>query len=84
MSSLVSFFRDNRLLNVEVDSDISNLVLHFNDFTEEGKQFVKSGAPDKWLASFDRDPTKPSADVSYLERQLKRLRRQGQTRISRS
>lgn len=76
LSQLVLFFRNHGLLNVEVGSDISELVLCFSDFTEVGKRFIKSGAPDKWLASFDRDPTKPCADVSYLERQLTRIRKQ--------
>jgi len=77
LSSLVFFFRDHGLLNVDVGSDISKLVLCFSDFSEDGKRFIKSGAPDKWLASFDRDPTKSCSDVSYLERQLKRIRKQG-------
>lgn len=70
--ALVMFFQDHKLLKIEVDGDITNLVLNFSDFTEEGRRFVKSGAPDRWLASFDRDPTKSSSDVSYLVRKLKR------------
>jgi hypothetical protein len=72
--SLVQFFRCHNLLKVEAGENISNLVLRFSDFTEEGKRLIKSGATDKWLASFDRDPNKASNDVSYLVRRLKGLK----------
>jgi hypothetical protein len=73
--NLVLFFRNNGLLKIDVPQDISNFVLRFSDFTEEGQRFIKSGAPDKWLASFDRDPTKSSEDVSYLTRRLASVRK---------
>jgi len=71
---MVMFFRDHGLLAREVPKDISRLVLLFSDFTEDGQQLIKSGVPDKWLASFDRNPEKPSADVSLMVRKLKSLR----------
>jgi len=75
LSSLVFFFRSQGLLKNNVREDISDLVLCFSDFTDEGKQLIKSGAPDKWLASFDSNPTKSSSDVSYLSRKLEAIRR---------
>lgn len=73
--NMVRFFRDNNLLIGEVPEDISELSLWLSDFTEEGKLLIMSGAPDKWLASFDRNPEKSSADVSLMARKLKSLRK---------
>jgi hypothetical protein len=72
--TLVRFFRENGLLESQPDPDISRLVLYFFDFTEQGRRFIRSGAPDKWLASFDKDPSKSSDDDSYLVRSLRRLK----------
>lgn len=71
---LIMFFRDHDLLAREVPQDISELVLLFSDFTEDGQRLIKSGAPDKWLASFDRDPEKSCTDVSLMARKLNSLR----------
>jgi hypothetical protein len=72
---MVMFFRDYDLLTREIPHDISALVLLFSDFTEDGQQLIKSGAPDKWLASFDRNPEKISTNVSMMARKLKAIRR---------
>lgn len=72
---MVLFFREHGLLARKVPEDISTLVLFFSDFTEEGQRLIRSGAPDKWLASFDREPEKPSSDVSLMTRKLKALRK---------
>ena len=74
MRSLVDFFRQNDLLLVEVDTDISTVVLMFSDFTDEGKQLIKSRAVDQWLASFDRNPAKHPSDVTALTKKLQALR----------
>lgn len=77
--SLVLFFRNSGLLTETADNsvEISKIVLRFSDFTSEGKLFVRSGAPDKWLESFDRNPDKASTDVSYLIRRLESQRSKG-------
>lgn len=77
LRSLVEFFRDNGLLKegvIKQGTDIMTLVLRFSDFTEEGQRFIMSGAPDRWSASFDRNPSKSDSDVSYLAGKLKALR----------
>ncbi len=70
---MVMFFRNHGLLKREIPHDISALVLMFSDFTADGQQLIKSGAPDKWLASFDRNLKRPSTDVSIMARKLKAI-----------
>jgi hypothetical protein len=76
--ALFKFFQDHGLSNalaVRELADTDKVVLKFSDFTPEGQAFVKSGADDRWLASFDRPGSKKSwDDVRYLEKQLAKLR----------
>jgi hypothetical protein len=75
---LFMFFQNNGLLLRPVVSnprDVDRVVLRLDDFTDEGKGFIMSQAPDKWLASFDRPGSrKQNSDVRYLEQKLKQLR----------
>ena len=76
MSNLFKFFEAHGLLLVPL-LDIDQVVLRFSDFTKVGQTFVKSGAPDRWLGSFDRPGSKKlKSDVSYLEKQLAKLLQQ--------
>ena len=76
--ALFKFFQDQELLRapfVAKLSDTDSVVLRFSDLTPEGQAFVKSGADDRWLASFDRPGSKKQRDdVSYLEKQLQKMR----------
>jgi hypothetical protein len=76
--ALFRFFQDQKLLRsavVEELSDTDAVVLRLSDLTPEGRTFVQSGADDRWLASFDRPGSKKQRDdVSYLEKQLQKMR----------
>lgn len=78
---LFMFFQDHSLLTkrvVESRKDVDLVVLRFSDFTVEGKAFVMSKAPHKWLGSFDRPGSKKKlSDVSSLEKHLSKLRASG-------
>jgi hypothetical protein len=78
-AALLDFFKSNNLLKVDVETPrIDDVVLKLSDLNEEGQQLVKSGADDRWLASFDRPgSTKSPSDVSALEKALQRLRAAG-------
>lgn len=67
---LVKFFQDSDLLASRIDDDISHAVIKFSHFNGKGRKFIESGAPDRWLASFDRNPSKPPSDVSYMTKRL--------------
>ncbi len=71
---LIQFFKDNCLLDKDIGDDVENLVLMYSDFNDEGRRFVMSGAPDKWLQSFDRNLAKSALDTSYLNKRLKSVR----------
>src|ERR1700739_4844237 len=54
MSALFDFFKENDLLLPEVMlPNVEEIVLRINDFSDLGRKFIMSQAPDKWLASFD-------------------------------
>jgi len=77
---LFKFFQDNGLLRrrvIETFLDVDNVVLKFSDFTPEGQRFHKSRAPDRWENSFNRSK-KLLSNVTYLEKQLKKMREQEQ------
>ena len=71
--NLVKFFQDNNLLTSKLEGDVSRVIILYSHFNGVGQQFIKSGAPDKWLASFDRQTSKPASDVSYLVKRLQAL-----------
>lgn len=76
MYALFEFFKRNDLIagNV-VLTPLEEVVLRINDFSGLGQKFIMSQAPDKWLASFDRPGSKKdNADVTYLEKQLAKLK----------
>jgi hypothetical protein len=79
---LFKFFQGHGLLRhrvVEEFADVDGVILKFSDFTPEGQRFVMSQAPDRWQGSFDRPGSKKlPSNVSYLERQLKKMREQEQ------
>jgi hypothetical protein len=75
MATLFTFYRSHGLLR-HADSlpAVDKVVLNFSDFSELGQRFIRSGAADRWLASFDRPGSRRGAtDDSYLERQLTKL-----------
>jgi hypothetical protein len=76
--ALFKFFQAHGLLKSAVVSDIATtdqVILRLSDFTSEGQAFLKTGADDRWLASFDRPGSKKQRDnVSYLEKQLQKMR----------
>jgi hypothetical protein len=79
---LFKFFQDNGLLHrrvMENFADVDNVILKFSDFTPEGQRFYKLRAPDRWESSFNRPGSKKLlSNVSYLEKQLKKMREQEQ------
>jgi len=79
---LFKFFQDNGLLRrrvMETFADVDNVILKFSDFTLEGQRFIMSQAPDRWEGSFDRPGSKKlPSNVTYLEKQLKKMREQEQ------
>jgi hypothetical protein len=79
---LFKFFQDNGLLRrrvVENFADVENVILKFSDFTTEGQKYLRSQAPDRWKGSFDRPGSKKlPSNVTYLEKQLKKMREQEQ------
>lgn len=79
MAALFHFFEDNGLLlSSVVLPDVAEVVLRFDDFSELGKKFIMSQAPDRWLGSFDRPGSKKrDDDVTYLQKQLAKLKSSG-------
>ena len=75
---LFKFYQVHELLKkkvVDTMCDTDSVELFLSDFTEAGQAFLRSQADDRWLASFDRSASKKkSGDVSYLEKQLQKLR----------
>jgi hypothetical protein len=76
MAALFLFFEKNGLLiPTVVLPDVSEVVLRFDDFSELGKKFIMSQAPDKWLGTFDRPGSKKKdSDVGYLQKRLEKLK----------
>src|SRR5689334_9103337 len=81
---LFKFFQDNGLLRrrvVKNSADVESVILKFSDFTPEGQKYLMSQAPDRWKGSFDRPGSKKlPSNVTYLEKQLKKMREQEQKR----
>lgn len=50
--------------------DHENVVIWFDDLNERGKMFARSGAPERWLDSFDRSPYKLLSNVFLLKKAL--------------
>lgn len=75
MSVLFNFFKEKDLLRKDfVLPAIDEVVLRIDDFSELGRKFVMSQAPDNWLASFDRPGSKKAiTDVTYLAKKLEKL-----------
>ena len=74
--NLLQFLKENDLLRINLsDNPIEDVVIRFSDLTKEGQAFVRSGADEKWLASFDRHGSKkPPTDVSSLRRALSKIK----------
>lgn len=77
---LFKFLQDKELARrklVTAMEDVDSVVLRFSDLTVEGQAFVKSRADERWFSSLDRSGSKKKPfDVSYLEKQLEKLRSQ--------
>lgn len=73
--ALYEFFLEHDLVNSQKRFEtIDEVVLRYNDFNILGKLFLKSGAVDRWLASFDRPGSKKAlSDVRYLEKALRAM-----------
>lgn len=75
----VKFFVENGLLRSSNlrSADWRSVCLEFEDFTDLGQRFVKSGAIEKWLRALDRSRTTSPDDTSTLDRELAKLARAG-------
>ena len=75
MTVLFSFYIKHGLIREPQSlGTTATVVLRFSDFSSRGQRFIKFGASDRWLASFDRPGSKKDPhDVRYLEKQLKRI-----------
>jgi hypothetical protein len=74
--SLLKFFADHQLLMKPITQSLDMAVVRLSDLNDLGVALIRSGADDKWLASFDRaGSTKALDDVSYLEKALNRIQR---------
>jgi hypothetical protein len=54
--------------------EVSSLVIRYLDLTPEGREFIDTGATDRWFGSFDRTPHKRPTDTRLLDRRLRELR----------
>lgn len=74
-SSMFVFLKKNNLLiRSENYLNIDEIVVNLSDLTERGKKFIRSGADEKWLKSFDRQQGKNPSDTTALERALARIK----------
>jgi hypothetical protein len=75
--ALFEFLQENYLVTrnlVETRDDVPQVVVKFSELTDAGKRFIKSGAHDRWLASFDRPGSKREfGNVTYLRDALHKL-----------
>lgn len=73
--SYFKFLNDNMLLERKVECrSIDDLVIMYSDLNEIGKRFIATGAPERWLESFDRPGSKKAfSDVGYLNRALRNM-----------
>ena len=74
----LSFFQEQGLLRQgfsPVDTPIDDVILRASNFTEEGLEFIKTGATDKWLAACDKvGSIEAYKDASGLIKRLKAFR----------
>lgn len=75
-SSLLSFFEQNGLLKKSIPgTSIDEVVVMFSDLNDDGQALVRSGADDKWLASFDRPgAAKSPPNTKSLEKALSKIK----------
>lgn len=75
-SSLLSFFERNGLLKKSIPrTSIDEVVVMFSDLNDDGQALVRSGADDKWLASFDRPgAAKSPSNTKSLEKALSKIK----------
>jgi hypothetical protein len=76
LRSLYEFHRQHRLVSgrlVTAPSPLETLVIWRSDLSPAGWELWRSGAVDRWLASFDRTPGKSPDDLKMLERALAKL-----------
>ena len=71
-SSLFQFLADEHLFveSSELIKNVELAVVRLSDLTDAGQALFKSGAVGKWLASFDRNPSKALDDVRLLHKAL--------------
>ncbi len=74
--SFLKFLVDNQLLIKPLTTALNDAVVRLSDLNDLGQALVRSGADERWIASFDRpDSKKARDDVTYLEKALGRLKR---------
>ena len=78
-STEISFFVKEGLIRETARAligSVQDAVIRFSDFTEEGQDFVKSQAVERWLGACDRKGTVEAyRDPSGLERRLEKFRK---------
>jgi hypothetical protein len=76
-SALFDFYvRQGLLTRPAPLPEVAKVVLRMSDFSDLGQRFIKTEAPDKWLAASDRPGSKKDpTDVAYLEERLANLKR---------
>ncbi len=75
--TIVAFLLSEGLIGSHKLNDAKNLEslkLNLSDLTPEGQAFVMSKAINRWLAAFDRNPSKDSSDTKSLVKGLRLLR----------
>ena len=73
---LLQFFASRNLLIAPSDvlsKDFSQLVLHASDLTDDGIALVRTGVVNRWLGSFDRNPTKSKTNYTILDKALQKV-----------
>ena len=76
LRSLYEFHRQHGLVSgrlLEAPQPLETLVIWRSDLSPAGWELWRSGAVDRWLASFDRTPGKSPDDLKMLERALAKL-----------
>ena len=75
--SLFCFLQSNGLVSrelVKAPSDTAAVVVKASELSERGSRFVKSGADERWLKSFDRAGSgKDFSNTAYLSKALAKL-----------
>lgn len=75
--SLFCFLQSNNLVSRELvksPRDTAVVVVKASELTERGRRFIKSGADERWLKSFDRPGSnRDFSNTEYLRKSLAKL-----------